>query len=80
MPDAAIRAAITDELKYFNKHVWVGVDLSEARMDKGGKLLNGMFVFCNKGDLASPDCRARYVACEIHTYDDAAFFRSNATT
>ena len=33
---------------------------------------------CNKGDLASPDCRARFVACEIHTYDDAAFFAATS--
>ena len=61
-----IRAAIVDELEYFNSEVWRGVDIQEARADKKGKLLTGRFVTSNKGDLANPECRARYVACEIH--------------
>ena len=48
-------------------------DVSEALADAEGKLLNGRFVFCNKGDLESPG-GARSVACEIPTYGDAAFF------
>ena len=28
----------------------------------------------NKGDNAEPDCRARYVACEIATHEDPSFF------
>ena len=74
LPEAATRATITDELTHFNANVWVSVDLPEARMDNEGKLMNGRFAFCNKADLQNPDCRARYVACEIHTNDDAAFF------
>ena len=46
----------------------------EATADENGKILNGRWVLANKGDLASPDCRARYVACEIHTYEDSSFF------
>ena len=53
--------------------MWVGVNIADAKKDKSGKILNGLFVVNNKGDLASPDCRARYVACEIRTYDGAAF-------
>ena len=34
--------------------------------------MTGRFVTSNKGDNEAPDCRARYVACEVHTYDDTA--------
>ena len=52
----------------------VGVGAEEANADKSCKILNGRWVLSNKGDNASPDCRARYVACEIHTYEDSFFF------
>ena len=74
LPDAQIQAAIVDELEYVNAEVWGGVDIAEARADKKGKILAGRFVTSNQGDLANPECRARYVACEIHTYDVTAFF------
>ena len=54
--------------------MWEGVSVAEARGDKDGKLLNGRWVLCNKGDTAVPDCRARYVACEIATEADVSYF------
>ena len=74
LPQEQIRDAIVDELSYFNDNVWLGVDVDEAKADAEGKILSGRWVLSNKGDNAAPDCRARYVACEVHTYDDTAFF------
>ena len=37
-------------------------------------MLNGRWVLCNKGDLLAPDCRARFVACEVNVGDDLSFF------
>ena len=74
LPSEHIREAIMDEMCYFNSEVWQGVTLDEARADKDGKILSGQWILSNKGDLESPDCRARYVACEVRTYDDSAFF------
>ena len=59
-----------DEMAYFNEHVWEGVDIQEARADAEGKVLNGRWVLCNKSALENPDCRARYVACELNLHDD----------
>ena len=74
LPQQAIREAIVNELTYFNDNVWLVVDAEEARADKEGKILAGRFVLSNKGDTEAPDCRARCVACEVHTYDDTASF------
>ena len=67
LPSGEIRAAIADEMTYFNDHVWLGVHSPDAHADSEGKILNGRWVFCNKGDAEHPDCRARYAACEINT-------------
>ena len=72
LPHAHITESIVDELAYFNEHVWLGVPLKTAKDDPDGKILNGRFIFSNKGDLSQPDCRARYVACEIATHEDHA--------
>ena len=61
-------------MAYVNEHVWVGVTQEEAKKDTAGKVLNGRWVLSNKTDLVNPDVRARYVACELNTFDDAAFF------
>ena len=76
LPETQIRAAIADELQCFNSHVWEGVPLEEAKRDHGAKILNSRWVTSNKGDLASRDCRARFVACEVNTCaeEDANFF------
>ena len=79
LPINDVKTAIVDELSYFNSDVWELLDIDEMRTEKGSKLLNGRWVFSNKGDLAQPDVRARYVACEIKTYDDAACFCGNST-
>ena len=74
LPHEHVRNAIMDEMVYFNEHVWRGVSLQAARADRHGKILNGRWVLSNKGDLSMPDCRARYVACEVNTFDDASYF------
>ena len=74
LPDAHIREAIIDELSYFNDNVWLDVSAADAHSDPEGKVLSGRVVMCSKGDLAQPDVRARYVACELNTFDDTSFF------
>ena len=74
MPAPHNHEAIVDELTYFNDVVWEGVSVAEARADPNGKLLAGRWVTSNKGDLQAPDCRARYVACELNLADDISFF------
>ena len=54
--------------------MWDSTKIDKARQDPEGKILNGRWVLNDKGDMVHPDCRARYVACEVHTYDDHAFF------
>ena len=61
-------------MSYFNQNVWEGVTSEQARADESGKILNGRWVLCNKGDVDAPDCRARYVACELAAHEDASFF------
>ena len=73
LPQIQIREAIMEDMCYFNSEVWQGVHIDEARQDKDGKILSGQWILSNKGDLEHPDCRARYVACEVRTYDDSAF-------
>ena len=73
-PAPEVQHAIVDERVYFNAHVWEGVTSEQAKADPDGTVLNGRWVFANKGDLANPDCRARYVACEINQFDDRSFF------
>lgn len=73
-PNPQIQEAVIDEMRYFNDVVWEGVPLAQAHADAQGKVLNGRWVFCNKGDLAEPDCRVRYVACELNLQDDLSYF------
>ena len=63
-----------DEVCYFNAQAWGGISSHDAKADPQGKILNGRWVLANKGDLSSPDCKARYVACEINQVDDMSFF------
>ena len=55
------------------KELMEGVDIQDARADVDGKILNGRWVLCNKSDLETPDCRARYVACELNLQDDVSY-------
>ena len=41
LPDAQIRHAFVDEMRYVNGVVWKGIPLAEAPGDRDGKLLNG---------------------------------------
>ena len=59
---------------FFNDSVWRGVDASVAKPGPDGKILNGRWVLSNKVDVQQPDGRARYVACEVHTFDSTDFF------
>ena len=70
MSEAQVHEAIGDELSYCNANVWGGVSLADAHKDTEGKVLNGSWVLRNNGDVADPDVRARYVACETNTSDD----------
>lgn len=63
-----------DELAYFNARVWEGLAAHDARADPKGKVLNGRWVLANKSDLASHDCTARCMACEINRFEDLSFF------
>ena len=73
LPYSQIKAAIVDEMLYFNEHVWRGVSVTDAKADPAGKILTGQWILSNKGDLNEPDCRARYVACEVNIADCTVF-------
>ena len=51
LPKEWIQDAIFDELDFVTKEVWEGVDISEARADPQGKILNGRWAASNKGDV-----------------------------
>ena len=58
-----------DELSYFNRHVWRGIDRTQD-VQPSGKTVRTRWVLCNKGDQTNYDVRARLVACEINTFKD----------
>ena len=69
LPRHLVREAMVNELSYFNKHVWKGVDSSAAKRDHH-QPIRTRWVICNKGDAEHPEVRARLVACEINNYTD----------
>ena len=76
LPTELIRAAIKEELSYFNQHVWEVTEKDGMRRFKDSKLVRCRWVLCNKGDSVTPDVRARLVACEVNhdgTREDSYF-------
>ena len=61
-----VRAAIMEELNYFNDKVWEIETIDRMKEIKDHVHVRSRLVLCNKGDGASPDIRARLVACEIN--------------
>ena len=77
MPTHLIRAAIKEELNYFNARVWEITDANKVKDFKDGKVVRCRWVICNKGDAVNPDVRARLVACEVnYGGKDDSFFAS----
>ena len=68
--------AIREELNDFNNTVWHLAEPSDTRKLKDSKTVRSRWVLCNKGDAASPDVRARLVACEVNygTTTEASFY------
>ena len=74
-----IRAAIVEELNYFNDNqIWQLEDLSKVKASAEAVHVRTRWVLCNKGDASNPDMRARLEACEVNkTGKEDAF---NAST
>ena len=66
LPRELVRAAICEELAYFNDKVWRVTDLKTAESYPDAKIVRCRWVLCNKGDASHPDVRARLVACEVN--------------
>ena len=71
-----VRAAMEEELEYFNSYVWEAMDRKAAEKLEGHKLVRMRWVICNKGDEAEYDVRARLVACEVNTFKTDEYFAS----
>ena len=76
LPTALVRAAMEEELNYFNLHVWNVVEKKLAYNTEDFKLVRMRWVICNKGDEHDYDVRARLVACEVNTYKTDEYFAS----
>ena len=76
LPTHLVRAAMEEELEYFNSCVWEAVDRKSAEAMDGHKLVRMRWVICNKGDEAEYDVRARLVACEVNTFKTDEYFAS----
>lgn len=62
-----IRAAIVEELNYFNDNqIWQLKDLSKVKASAEAVHVRTRWVLCNKGDASNPDMRARLVACGVN--------------
>ena len=62
-----IRAAIVEELNYFNDNqIWQLEVLSKVKASAEAVRVRTRWVLCNKGDASNPDMRARLVACEVN--------------
>ena len=66
LPPSLIRAAIEDELNYFNSKVWELCTMDQMRKIPDYILIRSRWVLCNKGDANDPDVRARLVSCELN--------------
>ena len=80
IPHHLVRAAIRDELDYFNSKVWELSDAKRVLSDGDNKVIRTRWVICNKGDAQVPDVRARLVACKLNTYRSDDFFCFDTTT
>ena len=76
LPHHLVRAAMAEELAYFNRVVWEAVDAESAKQEDAAKTIRTRWVLCNKGDSDAPDTRARLVACEVANETSDAFFAS----
>ena len=76
LPLHLVRAAMEEELEYFNAHVWDAVDRKLAYKTDDFKLVRMRWVICNKGDDVEYDVRARLVACEVNTFKTDEYFAS----
>ena len=62
-----IREALVEELNFYNeKRIWELADLRQAKAVADVVHVRTRWVLCNKGDNATPDMRARLVACEVN--------------
>ena len=61
-----VQAAIMEELNYFNEKVWEAESKDSMFNVADHVHVRSRWVLCNKEDAASPDIRARLVACEIN--------------
>ena len=66
LPETLIRAAIREELDYFNDRVWQICTKDDMAKYDDHIFVRSRWVMCNKGDAEVPDCRARLVACEVN--------------
>ena len=76
LPYHLVRAAMAEEMTYFNRVVWQATDHSTAKHTADFKLVRTRWVITNKGDAEAPDVRARLVACEINDGKTDAYFAS----
>ena len=60
------RAAIMEELNYFNEKVWQVEEMTQMNKVKDHVCVRSRWVCCNKGDAQNPDIRCRLVACEVN--------------
>ena len=60
------RAAIMEELNYFNERVWQIEETSRMNNVQDHVCVRSRWVCCNKGDAQNPDIRCRLVACEVN--------------
>ena len=51
LPHAVVRAAIREELEYFNQRVWELADTAKILGDADAKPIRARWVICNKGGL-----------------------------
>ena len=74
LPHGHICEAMADEMRYLMDKVLTVVPMSEALADVEGKVVSGRWVNSNKQDLQNPKCRGRYVAQELSTGPEEAFY------
>ena len=67
MPLELVKAAMVEELNYFNEKVWEIEEAKNLVGDEGSNTVRTRWVVCNKGDSTNYDVRARLVACEVAT-------------
>ena len=71
------RAAMMDELQYFNDTVWRFLPKSEAdKLYPNATFLGGRCVNHNKGESLNPKVRCRFVATEVAKENNLAYYAS----